>query len=148
MFGTLGGPEILLLVVLALIVFGPRKLPEIGKSMGRMLAEFRRASNDFKRTIEDEVEAEKMREAMAEEPPAAASLPPAPAEPVAEEPVAAEPVATSRRRGRHGACSHRGPGRAAARGGAVRRRRGRDTGAGASRRVRQPRVGGPGPHRP
>ena len=93
MFGTLGGPEILLLVVLALIVFGPRKLPEIGKSMGRMLAEFRRASNDFKRTIEDEVEAEKMREAMAEEPPATPSLPPAAAEPVATEP-AAEPVAT------------------------------------------------------
>jgi Tat protein translocase TatB subunit len=87
MFGTLGGPEILLLVVLALIVFGPRKLPEIGKSMGRMLAEFRRASNDFKRTIEDEVEAEKIREAMAEEPPAAAALPlpaPQPAAPAAD----------------------------------------------------------------
>ena len=77
MFGTLGGPEILLLLVLALIVFGPRKLPEIGKSMGKMLAEFRRASNDFRRTIEDEVEAEKMREAVAEQPPAATPvLPP------------------------------------------------------------------------
>jgi Tat protein translocase TatB subunit len=76
MFGTLGGPEILLLLVLALIVFGPRKLPEIGKSMGKMLAEFRRASNDFRRTIEDEVEAEKMREAIAEQPSAAPSLPP------------------------------------------------------------------------
>ena len=51
MFGTLGGPEIFLILVIALIVFGPRKLPEIGKSMGRMLAEFRKASNDFKRTI-------------------------------------------------------------------------------------------------
>ena len=46
MFGTLGGPEIFLILVIALIVFGPRKLPEIGKSMGRMLAEFRKASND------------------------------------------------------------------------------------------------------
>jgi Tat protein translocase TatB subunit len=72
MFGTLGGPEILLLLVLALIVFGPRKLPDIGKSMGKMLSEFRRASNDFRRTIEDEVEAEKMRDAMAEDRPAAA----------------------------------------------------------------------------
>jgi sec-independent protein translocase protein TatA len=62
MFGTLGGPEIILILVLALIVFGPRKLPEVGKSMGKMLAEFRKASNDFKRTIEDEVEAEKARE--------------------------------------------------------------------------------------
>jgi Tat protein translocase TatB subunit len=78
MFGTLGGPEILLLLVLALIVFGPRKLPEIGKSMGKMLAEFRRASNDFRRTIEDEVEAEKMREAMREQ--SAAPLPPAAAD--------------------------------------------------------------------
>ena len=72
MFGTLGGPEVFLLLVLALIVFGPRKLPEIGKSMGKMLAEFRRASNDFKRTIEDEVEAEKLRNVMADD------LPPAP----------------------------------------------------------------------
>src|SRR5688572_30994698 len=83
MFGTLGGPEILLLLVLALIVFGPRKLPEIGKSVGRMMAEFRKASNDFRRTIEDEVEAEKIREATridvpswtAPSPPSPSSLP-------------------------------------------------------------------------
>src|SRR5262245_6739280 len=62
MFGTLGGPEIFLILVVALIVFGPRRLPEIGKSVGKMLGEFRRASNDFKRTIEDEIEAEKIRE--------------------------------------------------------------------------------------
>ncbi len=62
MFGTLGGPELLLIFVLALIVFGPRKLPEIGKSIGKMMAEFRRASNDLKRTIEDEVEADRLRE--------------------------------------------------------------------------------------
>ena len=59
MFGPLGGPELVLILVLALIVFGPRRLPEIGKSMGKLLAEFRRASHDFQRTIEDEVEAEK-----------------------------------------------------------------------------------------
>ena len=41
---------------IALIVFGPRKLPEIGKSLGKMMAEFRKASNDFKQTIESEVE--------------------------------------------------------------------------------------------
>ena len=63
MFGTLGGPEVILILVVALIVFGPRRLPEIGKSMGKMLAEFRKASNDFKRTIDDELEAEKVREA-------------------------------------------------------------------------------------
>lgn len=59
MFGPLGGPELVLILVLALIVFGPRRLPEIGKSMGRLMAEFRKASQDFQRTIEDEVEAEK-----------------------------------------------------------------------------------------
>lgn len=64
MFGTLGGPELLLILVIALIVFGPRKLPEIGKSLGKMMAEFRKASTDFQRTIEEEVEADKMRQAL------------------------------------------------------------------------------------
>jgi len=68
MFGTLGGPELFLIFVVALIVFGPRKLPEIGKSLGKMMAEFRKASNDFRSTIESEVEAEKIREAMRIEP--------------------------------------------------------------------------------
>jgi Tat protein translocase TatB subunit len=69
MFGTLGGPELFLIFVVALIVFGPRKLPEIGKSLGKMMAEFRRASNEFRSTIESEVEAEKIRESMRIEPP-------------------------------------------------------------------------------
>lgn len=72
MFGTLGGPEVILILIVALIVFGPRRLPEIGKTMGKMLAEFRKASNDFKRTIDDELEAEKAKETQA-----ASSLPPA-----------------------------------------------------------------------
>lgn len=59
MFGSIGPQELILVLVIALIVFGPRKLPDIGKSMGKMMAEFRKASSDFKRTIEDEVEAEK-----------------------------------------------------------------------------------------
>jgi TatA/E family protein of Tat protein translocase len=62
MFGTLGGPELILILVLALIIFGPRKLPEIGKSMGKMLFELRKASSEFKQTIENEVEAEKKTE--------------------------------------------------------------------------------------
>jgi Tat protein translocase TatB subunit len=72
MFGTLGGPELFLIFVVALIVFGPRKLPEIGKSLGKMMAEFRRASNEFRSTIESEVEAEKIRESMRIDPPKAA----------------------------------------------------------------------------
>lgn len=61
MFGTLGGPEIFLILVIALIVFGPRKLPEIGRSVGNMMNEFRRASNEFRRTVEEEVDADKHR---------------------------------------------------------------------------------------
>ena len=83
MFGTLGGPELFLIFVVALIVFGPRKLPEIGKSLGRMMSEFRRASNDFRSTIESEVEAEKIRDSMRIEPPKAKPAPAAAAAPTA-----------------------------------------------------------------
>ena len=78
MFGTLGGPELFLIFVVGLIVFGPRKLPEIGKTLGKMIAEFKRASSDFQRTVEDEVENERLKidSATAETPHA---LPPAPA---------------------------------------------------------------------
>ena len=58
--GSLGMPEILMILVIALIVFGPRKLPELGKSLGQGLAHFRRASEDFKRQWEDEVETERL----------------------------------------------------------------------------------------
>ena len=62
MFGTLGMPELILIFVVALLLFGPRKMPQIGKSVGRALGEFRRASNEFKRTIEDEVAADDLKE--------------------------------------------------------------------------------------
>jgi TatA/E family protein of Tat protein translocase len=58
---SLGMPEIMIIMVIALIVFGPRKLPELGKSIGQALAQFRRASDDFKRTWEQEVDLEKTR---------------------------------------------------------------------------------------
>jgi TatA/E family protein of Tat protein translocase len=61
-FGPLGVPELILIFVVALLLFGPRKMPQIGRSIGRALGEFRRASNEFKRTIEDEVAAEDIRE--------------------------------------------------------------------------------------
>jgi TatA/E family protein of Tat protein translocase len=57
----LGMSEVILILVVALIVFGPRKLPELGKSLGQAMAQFRRASDDFKRTWEQEVEFEKVR---------------------------------------------------------------------------------------
>jgi len=57
----LGMGEVVLILVIALVVFGPRKLPELGKSVGQAMAQFRRASEDFKRTWEQEVEVEKVR---------------------------------------------------------------------------------------
>ncbi len=56
MFGSIGMPELILIFIVALLVFGPKKLPEIGKSLGKGLAEFKRASDDLKKTIEDEIE--------------------------------------------------------------------------------------------
>ena len=61
MFGPLGVPEVILIFVVALLLFGPRKMPQIGRSLGRAIGEFRRASNEFKRTIEDEVAADEIR---------------------------------------------------------------------------------------
>ena len=62
MFGPIGMPELVLIFAVALLLFGPRKMPQIGKSIGRALGEFRRASNEFKRTIEDEVAADEIKE--------------------------------------------------------------------------------------
>jgi len=58
MFGSIGGTEILVIMVIALLIFGPRKLPALGKSIGRGLSEFKRASNDLKRPLEDELSLE------------------------------------------------------------------------------------------
>ena len=58
-FEGLGTGEMLLVALVALILFGPRKLPEIGRKVGKAIGEFKRASDDFKRTWEYEVEIEK-----------------------------------------------------------------------------------------
>lgn len=61
MFGPLGVPEIIFLLVLALLIFGPRKLPEIGRTLGKGLAEFRKASNELKRSLNTEGLGEELR---------------------------------------------------------------------------------------
>jgi TatA/E family protein of Tat protein translocase len=58
---SLGSTELLFILVIALIFFGPRKLPQLARSMGKSLAEFRKASDDFKRTWEREVALESAR---------------------------------------------------------------------------------------
>ncbi len=55
---NLGFSEVIVIFVIALIVFGPRKLPDLGRSLGKGLAEFKKASNELKRTWEEEVQTE------------------------------------------------------------------------------------------
>lgn len=88
MFGSIGFPELILIFVIALLLFGPRKLPDIGRSLGRALGEFRRASNDLKRTIEEEVATEDLR-AVGREMRSAMTLPPEPPKPAEPAPPAA-----------------------------------------------------------
>ncbi len=57
---SIGTTELLVILVVALIIFGPRKLPEMGRMLGKSLGEFKRASDDFKRTWEREVELERV----------------------------------------------------------------------------------------
>ncbi len=63
MFGPIGMPELIVIMVIALIIFGPRKLPELGRSLGRSLNEFKRASNELKHTLDEEIRVEEQRSA-------------------------------------------------------------------------------------
>src|SRR5262247_1852495 len=62
MFGSIGMPELIIIFVIALIIFGPRKLPELGRSLGKSLAEFKRASNELKSTLEEEIRLEEQQQ--------------------------------------------------------------------------------------
>lgn len=53
--GSLGVPELIVLFGLALLIFGPRKLPELGRTIGKALSEFRRASSELRGAVEDEM---------------------------------------------------------------------------------------------
>ena len=58
MFGTIGMPELIVIFVIALVIFGPRKLPELGRSLGRSIAEFKRASSELQQSLEEEIRSE------------------------------------------------------------------------------------------
>lgn len=62
MFGSLGVPELILIFAVILIVFGPRRIPEIGRTLGKAMAEFRKATDDLKGTIEREVRLEELKQ--------------------------------------------------------------------------------------
>jgi len=88
MMANLGMADTLILMVLALVVFGPRRLPQIGRQIGKLMYEFRKASNDFKFQMEEELrqaeeadrrkkQEEERRRALAAAPPPAQIEPPA-----------------------------------------------------------------------
>ena len=80
MFGSLGMPELIVIFVIALIIFGPRKLPELGRSLGKSLAEFKKASNELRSTLEEEIRIDEQRtteEKRAAEAPQSTTTPPA-----------------------------------------------------------------------
>jgi TatA/E family protein of Tat protein translocase len=62
MFGSIGPAELILIFVVALLVFGPKKLPEIGRSVGKALREFKRTSDEIKGRIEEEIEASELKD--------------------------------------------------------------------------------------
>ncbi len=73
--GPLGASELIIIFIVALIVFGPRKLPELGRSLGKSLSEFKRASNELRNTLDEEIQAEDRRAALARPSESTASTP-------------------------------------------------------------------------
>jgi TatA/E family protein of Tat protein translocase len=62
MFGSIGPGELILIFVIALLVFGPKKLPEIGRTVGKAMREFKKASEEIKGRIEEEIEASEIKD--------------------------------------------------------------------------------------
>jgi len=80
-FGSVGMPELIVIFIIALVIFGPRRLPELGRSLGKTIAEFKRATTEIQQTFEREVELDaeqqKGAQAQAAAPPAVVSADPA-----------------------------------------------------------------------
>jgi len=103
MFGSIGMPELIIIFVIALIIFGPRKLPELGRSLGKSLAEFKRASNELRSTLEEEIRLDEQKanldaaKAAAAAQAAATPAPPAPIHAVSDSAAVNQPAAVSQK---------------------------------------------------
>lgn len=75
MFGSIGMPELVIILVIALIIFGPRKLPELGKSLGKSINEFKKASTELQNTLEKEIQLEEQKDKEEERVKTAAAAP-------------------------------------------------------------------------
>ena len=62
MFGNIGLPEMMVIMAIALLVFGPKKLPEIGRSVGKALREFKKSTEEIKDKFEEQIRADDFRE--------------------------------------------------------------------------------------
>jgi TatA/E family protein of Tat protein translocase len=87
MFGSIGMPELIIILTIALIIFGPRKLPELGRSLGKSLGEFKRASNELRNTLDEEIRIEEQRTAERAAEPARPAEPADPVTPVGDSTV-------------------------------------------------------------
>jgi TatA/E family protein of Tat protein translocase len=66
MFGSIGLPELIVIFIIALLVFGPKKLPEVGKSLGKAIREFKKASDELRSKVEEEINAADIRNDISE----------------------------------------------------------------------------------
>jgi TatA/E family protein of Tat protein translocase len=91
--GNIGMQELIIIFIIALLIFGPRKLPELGKSLGKSIAEFKRASNELRNTLEEEIRVDEQRQKAAAVAPAPVVTPAPPPVDTPAAPLATPPAA-------------------------------------------------------